>query len=134
METKYFNCGFCGRKAELNNPETIKVKESDIQKECLQMLQILENQGKIYFIRCNVFSGKIKRANGTDGFIRQAKAGAPDIIICVDGLFVGLEIKTESGKQSDLQKAAQLKIEKSGGKYFIIRSVRDLIYVFQNLE
>ena len=33
-----------------------KVKESDIQKECLQMLQILENQGKIYFICCNVFS------------------------------------------------------------------------------
>lgn len=111
-----------------------KRKESDIQKECLNLLQILENQGQIYFIRCNVFSGKIKRANGTDGFIRQAKAGAPDIIVCVDGLFVGLEIKTESGKQSDLQKAAQLKIEKAGGKYFIIRSVRDLIYNLQNLE
>jgi hypothetical protein len=110
-----------------------KRKESDIQKECLNLLQILENQGQIYFIRCNVFSGKIKRANGTDGFIRQAKAGAPDIIVCVDGLFVGLEIKTESGKQSDLQKAAQLKIEKAGGKYFIIRSVRDLIYNLQNL-
>jgi len=111
-----------------------KVKESDIQKECLHLLQILENQGQIYFIRCNVFSGKIKRANGTDGFIRQAKAGTPDIIICCEGKFIGFEIKTESGKQSDLQKAAQLKIEKAGGKYFIIRSVRDLIYVFQNLE
>ena len=111
-----------------------KRKESEIQKECLQMLQILENQNQLYFIRCNVFSGKIKRANGTDGFIKQAKAGAPDIIICVDGLFVGLEIKTKIGKQSDLQKAAQIKIEKAGGKYFIIRSVRDLIYVFQNLE
>jgi hypothetical protein len=117
----------------LNTTMQIKRKESDIQKECLHLLQILENQGKIYFIRCNVFQGKIKRANGTDGFIRQAKAGAPDIIVCVDGLFVGLEIKTESGKQSDLQKAAQLKIEKAGGKYFIIRSVRDLIYNLQNL-
>ncbi len=28
-----------------------KVKESDIQKECLHLLQILENQRKIYFIR-----------------------------------------------------------------------------------
>ncbi len=111
-----------------------KVKESDIQKEILHYLQILENRGTIYFIRCNVFQGKIKRANGTDGFIKQAKAGAPDIIICCEGKFIGLEIKTETGKQSDLQKAAQLKIEKAGGKYFIIRSVRDLIYVFQNLE
>ena len=111
-----------------------KRKESEIQKECLQMLQILENQNQLYFIRCNVFSGKIKRANGTDGFIKQAKAGAPDIIICVDGLFVGLEIKTKIGKQSDLQKAAQIKIEKAGGKYFIIRSVRDMIYVLQNLK
>ena len=110
-----------------------KRKESDIQKECLQLLQIAENQNQLYFIRCNVFSGKIKRANGTDGFIKQAKAGAPDIIICVDGLFVGLEIKTKIGKQSDLQKAAQIKIEKAGGKYFIIRSVRDLIFVLQNL-
>jgi len=118
-----------------NQKKTIfKRKESDIQKECLQMLQILENQGKIYFIRCNVFQGKIKRSNGQDGFIRQAKAGAPDIIICVAGKFVGFEVKTETGKQSDLQKAAQIKIEKAGGKYFIIRSVRDLIYVFQNLE
>ena len=111
-----------------------KRKESDIQKECLQLLQIAENQKQLYFIRCNVFSGKIKRANGTDGFIKQAKAGAPDIIICVDGLFVGLEIKTKIGKQSDLQKAAQIKIEKAGGKYFIIRSVRDMIYVLKNLE
>ena len=112
----------------------LKQKESAIQKECLNLLQILENQGRIYFIRCNVFSGKIKRSNGSDGFIRQAKAGAPDIIVCFDGKFIGFEIKTESGKQSDLQKAAQLKIEKSGGKYFIIRSVRDMIYVLQNLE
>ena len=112
----------------------LKRKESEIQKECLQMLQILENQGKIYFLRCNVFSGKIKRANGTDGFIKQAKAGAPDIIVCFDGKFIGFEIKTESGKQSDLQKAAQIKIEKAGGKYFIIRSVRDMIYSLQNLE
>ncbi|HRU36099.1 MAG TPA: hypothetical protein P5237_02185, partial [Candidatus Paceibacterota bacterium] len=72
----------------------IKRKEADIQKECLHLLQILENQGKIYFIRCNVFSGKIKRANGTDGFIRQAKAGTPDIIICCEGKFIGFEIKT----------------------------------------
>jgi len=112
----------------------IKRRESEIQKEIINFLQILENRGLIYFIRCNVFSGKIKRANGTDGFIRQAKAGAPDIIICCEGKFIGFEIKTETGQQSDLQKAAQIKIEKAGGKYFIIRSVRDLIYVFQNLE
>ena len=111
-----------------------KRKESKIQKECLQMLQILENQNQLYFVRANVFLGTIKRPNGSDGFLRQNKKGCPDILICVNGKFIGLEIKTKIGKQSDLQKAAQIKIEKAGGKYFIIRSVRDLIFVLQNLE
>ncbi len=110
-----------------------KVKESDIQKECLQMLQILENQGKIYFLRCNVFSGKIKRANGQDGFIKQAKAGAPDIIICVKGKFVGFEVKTETGKQSDLQMQAESKIKRAGGLYFIVRSVNQAITIINNI-
>jgi hypothetical protein len=36
-------------------------------------------------------------------------------------------------KKAAVKKASQLKIEKAGGKYFIIRSVRDLIYNLQNL-
>jgi len=118
-------------------PKTIfKQKESDIQKECLQMLQILENQGKIYFLRCNVYKGKIKRKDGSEGFMRTGKAGAPDIIFSLapTGKFIGFETKTKNGVQTDDQKKAQKKIERTGGKYFIIRSVRDMIYVLQNLE
>lgn len=111
----------------------IKRKESEIQKEIISFLQILENRGNIYFVRCNVFQGKIKRANGQDGFIKQAKAGAPDIIICVNGKFVGFEVKTETGKQSDLQKEAEAKIKRAGGLYFIVRSVNQAITIINNI-
>ena len=111
----------------------IKRRESEIQKEIINFLQILENRGLIYFIRCNVFSGKIKRANGTDGFIRQAKSGAPDIIICCEGKFIGFEIKTETGQQSDLQKQAEVKIKRAGGLYFIVRSVNQAITIINNI-
>ncbi len=108
-------------------------KESDIQKEILHYLQILENRGTIYFIRCNVFQGKIKRANGQDGFIRQAKAGAPDILVCVNGKFVGFEVKTDIGKQSELQSQAESKIKRAGGLYFIVRSVNQAITIINNI-
>jgi len=49
----------------------IKRRESEIQKEIINFLQILENRGLIYFIRCNVFSGKIKRAGGLYFIVRS---------------------------------------------------------------
>jgi hypothetical protein len=38
------------------------------------------------------------------------------------GKFIGLEFKTESGRQSPDQKLAQERIEKAGGMYKIIRN------------
>ncbi len=111
----------------------IKRKESEIQKEIINFLQILENRGILYFIRCNVFQGKIKRANGSDGFLRQAKVGAPDIIICAAGKFIGFEVKTVNGKQTEFQKLAEEKIKRTRGAYFIVSSVNDVIFHLQRL-
>jgi len=41
-------------------------------------------------------------------------------------LFIGLEIKTTTGRQSALQKKAQAEIEAAGGKYYIIRCLEDI--------
>jgi len=49
------------------------------------------------------------------------RAGAPDIVACVRGRFVGFEIKTEKGRQSELQKYNEREILRSGGLYFIIK-------------
>lgn len=46
-------------------------------------------------------------------------SGDPDFILCVRGLFIGLELKAEGGKLSKLQAYKQKKIEKAEGLYIV---------------
>lgn len=43
------------------------------------------------------------------------KSGIPDILACVDGYFVGIEVKAQNGKPSELQLYNVRKIRESGG-------------------
>ena len=43
------------------------------------------------------------------------KAGVPDIIACIGGHFVGIEVKAENGKPSELQQYNIEMIRRSGG-------------------
>ena len=52
-------------------------------------------------------------------------AGLPDVICCINGRFVGLEIKTPKGKATALQTAVLRKIRDSGGVARIVRSVEE---------
>ena len=47
--------------------------------------------------------------------------GIPDILACVKGLFVGIEVKTDKGIVSEVQKYQGREIQKSGGKWFVVR-------------
>lgn len=51
--------------------------------------------------------------------------GSADLIGCFRGRFVGVEIKTEVGRQSKDQKLWQGCVESKGGLYFIVRSEAD---------
>lgn len=53
-------------------------------------------------------------------------AGIPDIIACVDGRFYAFEVKTETGKATELQKATIRKIQRAGGVAVIVRSVSEV--------
>jgi hypothetical protein len=41
--------------------------------------------------------------------------GVPDLIFCIYGLFVSIEVKTETGKLTEIQAASIKKIEVAGG-------------------
>jgi hypothetical protein len=43
------------------------------------------------------------------------KSGVPDLLVCADGQFIGLELKAPNGKASDLQKTCLKKIDEAGG-------------------
>lgn len=51
---------------------------------------------------------------------RMTKDGIPDILACVNGYFVGIEVKAQNGHPSDLQKYHCNKIREAGGFAFIV--------------
>jgi len=63
----------------------------------------------------------------------SSEKGLPDLIVIKDGMFIGLEVKTKTGRQRDTQKQAQAKIEKAGGKYFIVRSANEVKDILDSL-
>ena len=58
--------------------------------------------------------------------IKASKAGTPDLVACIDGMFYGFEVKTPTGKASKLQEYHLKKIAQSGGISSIVRSVEDI--------
>lgn len=48
------------------------------------------------------------------------KSGIPDILACVNGHFVGIEVKAQNGKPSELQLYHVDQIRKAGGFAFVV--------------
>ena len=48
------------------------------------------------------------------------KAGIPDLLCCINGIFVAIELKSKNGKVSELQKIQIERIKKSGGIGLVI--------------
>lgn len=62
-------------------------------------------------------------------FVRFGCPGSPDVIglIYPHGRFLGVECKTEKGRQSDQQKRFQMMLTKHGGIYILCRSVDECL-------
>lgn len=74
------------------------------------------------------FENKIKKYLDSKGcwyvkFFANAftKAGIPDLLCCVNGHFLAIEVKAENGKPSELQRLNIDKIRHSGGQAIILR-------------
>ena len=60
--------------------------------------------------------------------------GIGDIIACIDGKFVMIEIKAGKDKQSEYQKAVEQQVNEAGGIYWIIRTPNEFIAKFKGLQ
>ena len=58
--------------------------------------------------------------------IQANDRGCPDIIACIDGQFVGIEVKPPGEKPTAIQAAQHKAIEKAGGRVYIIHSLEEL--------
>lgn len=85
------------------------MRESKLQQACIKYLK---SKG-IYYI--NIY-----------GSGRTAK-GAPDIIACIDGKFVGFEFKVGDNDMQPDQRIHKRRIVKSGGQHFCPRSLQEFI-------
>lgn len=95
-----------------------RIKESAFQRK---VIKFLKEQG------CYV----IKYWGGG----KFTTAGVPDLLVCCNGRFIGIELKAENGKASELQLWHLKQINKSGGMSYLLypkdfekfkRVVRDL--------
>lgn len=73
------------------------------------------------------FENKIKNMLKNKGayFVKffansYTKVGVPDVLACVKGYFVGIEVKAQNGHPSELQIYNCEKIRESGGFAFIV--------------
>ena len=82
------------------------MKESSIQKKIIDYLHSI-GAWTVKTIQCN-------------------KAGVPDILCCLEGRFIALEVKTDIGKPSALQLRTIKQINNAGGISAIVRSVDDV--------
>lgn len=102
---------FCGgviaRKGA--NMKTQPVREADIVKQILRYLKSIPG--------CFCW----KEHGGMYG-----TAGIPDVIACINGYFYGFEVKTETGRPTNLQEATIRKITEAGGTATVVRSVDEV--------
>ncbi len=55
------------------------------------------------------------------------KRGTPDILACIEGRFVAIEVKAPRGRLSKVQEVQLAKIERAGGITIVARSVDAVI-------
>ena len=59
------------------------------------------------------------------GWVKGAPAGTADILACVAGRYVALEVKTDAGRQSPAQRKFEAAVGRAGGVYAVVRSVAE---------
>lgn len=99
------------------------MRESDLLRTVRDYLEL----HGIFHIRVNVGAKVEHNGMGQKRFIRFGRRGCADILCCVGGRFVALELKTERGQQSEYQKEFEAEVRAAGGCYLLIRSLDDLM-------
>ena len=65
--------------------------------------------------------------------ISANRSGTPDLLICVSGLFIGLEVKQPGKHRTPLQTEHAHRIEKAGGKAYECSSLDEFKAIIAGL-
>lgn len=103
----------------------MSASESRLQSYILAQLNQLEG---VFFYRSS--TGAARTATR---LIRFGVPGQADITGVVRGRAVFVEVKTETGRQSELQRAFQERVEAAGGAYLLVKNCDDTVRAVQAL-
>lgn len=106
-----------------------KISESEIQS---QIIDYLNYRVDLFFQRTNNTPVYDEKNTKYRRMAKGQKNGFPDIVVIRKGVFIGLEVKTLTGKQSKYQKDIEKEIKANGGQYHIVRSLQDVIKILNN--
>lgn len=59
--------------------------------------------------------------------------GCPDLILCVRGFFLAMEVKAEGGQLTEMQQLQAKKIRTANGTSVLVRSVDDAIEAIEGV-
>lgn len=94
--------------------------ETEIQSQVLDALKLAWPAPGAWWHRNN--TGRIRRR-----FISGLGTGSPDIVGCIDGLFVGVEIKVPGQWGSEDQECWRIQHELAGGIYVLAHSAQEAL-------
>jgi hypothetical protein len=94
------------------------------------ILEFLKYKPGVFAFKVNTMGVFDKSRGRYRSISKNIIPGTPDIIACFSvksvGVFVGLEVKSEKGKQSKEQKSFQQKLQtRANGYYFTVRSIKE---------
>ena len=72
--------------------------------------------------------------HGHCAFAGAGRVGAPDILVCVAGQFVGIELKAERGRTSKVQRIMHKRLVAAGGIVAVVRTIDELRRVVRRAE
>ena len=81
--------------------------------------KIFENKVKAYLKEQGGWFVKYWSGNAQNGK-KFTKDGIPDLLVCIQGSFMAIELKAENGKPTELQLWNIEQIKKAGGYAFVL--------------
>lgn len=113
------------RETRTKRKPDLRPLERDIQRD---ILVYLRSVGGVWAVRVNSAGVKLPGRNGKTGFYRSNdRPGCPDIIACVDGQFLGIEVKRPGEEPTFEQRSCHVDIAYASGITIVAHSVHDVV-------
>lgn len=93
--------------------------EKDLQTQCLRYVRGLQRQG-VPIIAINQHGSAF------------SARGVPDIIMCINGKFIAVELKVGNNKPTPLQEDYIARINQANGSAYVLYSLDDFKEVIEN--